>query len=307
MGVAASANLATRYAAADLAPEAKRASTIGLMVWASTFGAGFGSLISLSFLDPAGVRIGLPNYAGSYLAGFVLLLAAGVIVEVRLRPDPLVIAGGVGTAIQHAMSFATFTRLIWENVGARVAVLAMMVSQATMVGTMTLTPLHMKHGGHTGAAIGVMLFGHMMGMYLFSPLVGKMTDRLGSYPMLLVAGVFCVFGALSAGLTPEGGFIGLVVGQAAIGLAWCFGVVAASGLLTDSVPVEKRASVQGMGDLCMSAFGALAGISAGAIVATRSYLDLNLAATALGTVLVGVVLQAVFFSGGRQVAPSRVG
>ena len=75
-----------------------------------------------------------------------------------------------------------------------------------------------------------------------------------------------------------------------IGFAWCFGVIAASGLLTDAFPVEQRASVQGAGDMCMMAFGAAAGISAGAIVSYRSYLDLNLAAAILGVALVFAVL-----------------
>ena len=44
----------------------------------------------------------------------------------------------------------------------------------------------------------------------------------------------------------------------------------------------------------MMAFGAIAGISAGAIVSYRSYLDLNLAAAILGAVLVlGVLLTVV--------------
>ena len=43
----------------------------------------------------------------------------------------------------------------------------------------------------------------------------------------------------------------------------------------------------------MMAFGAVAGISAGAIVAYRSYLDLNMAAAILGVVLVLAVLFTV--------------
>jgi hypothetical protein len=98
---------------------------------------------------------------------------------------------------------------------------------------------------------------------------------------------------LWAGFTPPEGFIGITGGQTVIGLAWCFGVIAASGLLTEAFPVEQSASVQGAGDMCMMAFGAVAGISAGAIVSYRSYLDLNLAAAFLGVVLVVAVLFTV--------------
>lgn len=290
MGVASAANLATRYAAADLAPSDRRASTIGLIVWASTFGAGFGSLISLSVLDPVGRSIGFANYVGSYSAGLLLLLAAAAVVHIRLRPDPLIVAGGTKQESGPRLPFITSMRLILAHPRARLAVLGMMISQATMVGVMTLTPLHMKEGHQSGASISVMLFTHMMGMYLFSPFVGKLADRVGRYPVLMGAGVLCTFGAICAGLTPPHGFVGVTIGLGAIGLAWSFGIIAASGLLTESFPVEQRASIQGAGDLCMAGFGALAGVSAGGIVAARSYQDLNFGAAVLGVILVAAVL-----------------
>jgi MFS family permease len=130
-------------------------------------------------------------------------------------------------------------------------------------------------------------------MYALSPLVGRLADQVGRYPMLVFSGVLCAVGSLWAGFTPPEGFIGITGGQTVIGLAWCFGIIAASGLLTDAFPVEQSASVQGAGDMCMMAFGAVAGISAGAIVSYRSYLDLNLAAAMLGVFLVLGVLFTV--------------
>ena len=290
VGIGNATNMATRYAAADLAKPERRASTIGLVVAATTIGSGFGSLVSLSVFDPIGRSVGLPDYAGSFLTGALLFLVAGAIVEVRLRPDPLVVAGGVGTGAQDTrLPFRTALGLILGNAKARLAVLAMMVSQATMVGTMTLTPLHMNDGGQSNGAISIMLFSHIIGMYAFSPLVGRLADQYGRYPMLVLSGVLCVVGALWAGFTPPEGFVGITGGQTVIGFSWCFGVIAASGLLTEAFPVEQRASVQGAGDMCMMAFGAVAGISAGAIVAYRSYLDLNLAAAILGVILVFAV------------------
>ena len=286
--------MATRYAAADLAKPERRASTIGLVVAATTVGSGFGSLVSLSVFDPIGRSVGLPDYAGSFLIGGLLFLVAAAIVEVRLRPDPLVLAGGVGSeGTDNRIPFRAAMGLILANPKARLAVLAMMVSQATMVGTMTLTPLHMNDGGQSNGAISIMLFSHILGMYAFSPLVGRLADQVGRYPMLFFSGVLVAAGALWAGFTPPEGFIVITGGQTVIGIAWCFGIIAASGLLTEAFPVEQRASVQGAGDMCMMGFGAVAGISAGAIVAYRSYLDLNLAAAILGVVLVIAVLLTI--------------
>ncbi|MDG2111338.1 MAG: MFS transporter [Actinomycetota bacterium] len=290
IGAGNAASMATRYAAADLAPAERRAQTIGLIVWATTIGSGFGSLVSLSVFDPIGRRFGLPDYGGSFLIGALLFLVGAAIIETRLRPDPLVLAGGVGSTEEEGrLPFRAAVKLIAAHPKARLAVLGMMISQATMVGTMTLTPLHMNDGGQSKGAISVMLFSHILGMYALSPLVGRITDKAGRYPMLVVAGSLCAAGAVWAGTTPGDQFLGLTGGQTVVGLAWCFGVIAASGLLTESFPVSQRASIQGAGDLCMAGFGALAGISAGAIVASRSYRDLNVAAAGLGVLLVVAV------------------
>jgi MFS family permease len=291
IGAGNAANMATRYAAADLARPERRAQTIGMIVWATTIGSGFGSLVSLSVFDPLGRRLGLPDYGGSFLAGALLFLAGAAIIESRLRPDPLVLAGGVGvTQADGRLPFAVAMGLILANPRARLAVLGMMISQATMVGTMTLTPLHMRDGDQTNGAISLMLFFHILGMYSLSPLIGRLTDRVGRYPMLLVAGVLCAVGATWAATTPGREFFGLTGGQTIVGLAWSFGIIASSGLLTESFPIAQRASIQGAGDLCMAAFGALAGVSAGAIVAASSYRTLNLAAAGLGLLLVLAVL-----------------
>lgn len=305
IGAGSATNLATRYAAADLAKPERRAQTIGLIVWATTIGSGFGSLVSLSVFDPIGRSVGLPDYGGSFLIGALLFLVGAMIIEVRLRPDPLVLAGGVGdTDSDTRLPFSVAIGLILANPKARLAVLAMMISMATMVGTMTLTPLHMNDGGQSKGAISIMLFSHILGMYALSPFIGVLTDRAGRYPMLFVSGLLCVVGAVWGGTTPGEEFLGVTAGQTILGLAWCFGIIAASGLLTESFPVHQRASVQGAGDLCMAGFGALAGIAAGAIVAYRSYLDLNLAAAGLGVILVvAVIATAIGGSGHRGSRP----
>lgn len=291
IGAGSAANLAARYAAADLAKPERRAQAIGTIVWATTLGSGFGSLISLSVLDPAGQRLGLPDFGGSFLTGSLLFLAGAAIVEWRLRPDPLVLAGGIGKNVTEGrLPFRIAMGKILANRRARVAVLGMMISQGTMVGVMTLTPLHMRDGGQSKNAIAVMLFVHIMGMYAFSPIVGRLSDQLGRYPMLLIAGIICVAGSLGAAYSPADSFIGITLALFALGIDWSFGIIASSGLLTESFPVSERASIQGAGDLCMAGFGAISGISAGAIVASLGYFDLSMAAALLGLVLVVAVM-----------------
>jgi len=215
-GAGNAANLATRYAASDLAAPERRARTISTIVWATTIGSTTGSVVSGTASD-IGEKIGLPIKGGSYLLSGLMFLVAAAIVQIRLRPDPLVLAGGVGRKndvdAAPRQSAKESLALIMANPAARLAVGAMIVSQVTMVGVMSLTPLHMDEGGQGQGIIGWMMAFHIWGMYLFSPIIGRMTDRIGQYPMLYIAGALCTAGAAWAAVTPPEGQLGVFMGN----------------------------------------------------------------------------------------------
>lgn len=94
-GAGNAANLATRYAASDLASEERRARTISVIIWATVIGSSAGSVVS-GVASDAGEWLGLPPKGGSYLLSALMFLVAAAIVELELRPDPLVVAGGLG-------------------------------------------------------------------------------------------------------------------------------------------------------------------------------------------------------------------
>ena len=288
-GAGNAANLATRYAASDLAAPERRARTISTIVWATTIGSTTGSVVSGTASD-IGESIGLPVKGGSYLLSGLMFLVAAAIVQIRLRPDPLVLAGGVGRKndvdAAPRQSARESLNLIMSNPAARLAVGAMIVSQVTMVGVMSLTPLHMDEGGQGQGIIGWMMAFHIWGMYLFSPVIGSLTDRIGQYPMLYIAGGLCTAGAAWAAVTPPEGQLGVFMGNFLIGLGWCFGVVAASSLLVSTFPIEQRVGVQGVGDLAMIGSGAVAGVSSGALFTKLGYGGVNSGNAAFGAMLI---------------------
>lgn len=169
--------------AADLAKPEKRAQTIGMIVWATTIGSGFGSLVSLS----ASIRWAAPSACPTTAARSSPDRCCSSVrrsSSCACGPTLLVLAGGVGaTKEEGRLPFSDSLKLILANPKARLAVIAMMVSQATMVGVMTLTPLYMKDGGLSKRQISVMLFMHILGMYALSLFIGRMTDcLLGAIP-----------------------------------------------------------------------------------------------------------------------------
>ena len=94
----------------------------------------------------------------------------------------------------------------------------MMLSQAVMVGVMTVTPLHMKDGGQSTTFIGLMISLHIVGMYAFSPLVGKLTDRLGCEVMIGLGALMLALGAEVASHTSAPDAMGHIVGLFLVGV-----------------------------------------------------------------------------------------
>jgi len=81
----------------------------------------------------------------------------------------------------------------------------------------------------------------------------------------------------------------LAAGLLVLGLGWSATLVAGSTLLSDAVPGERRASVQGLADLVMGLAGASAGALSGVILGTWGYPALTLGAAIAASALVGLL------------------
>ncbi len=286
IGAGQAANLAARYAAADLADDSNRARAIGTLVWTSSIGSALGPTLALGAVASFAVWLGLDKYAGPYMMGIVLFGTAAFLIDRTLRPDPLEVAGGladpdeyVPTGIEAIKAqFAragTGIKKIFALPSARLAMISMLVGQAVMVGVMTATPLHMKSGAHEIRIIGFVISLHIVGMYFFSPVVGMLVDRFGPRPMIALGGAILFVGAELASHTDAEDSIGVFVGLFLVGLGWSFGLISGSSLLTSSFTVTERVPIQGASDLVMSGAGAVAALSAGVVYEYGSYHDLS--------------------------------
>lgn len=287
-GAGQAANLLARYAATDLAAFEERSQAMGKIVFASTFGAVFGPLL-IGPAEWAGeTLLGLDKYTGPWLFSAVFLSAAMVNTMVRLRPDPLVVSGGVrprGDTSNPAPKLGETFTLIAASPRARLALASMVVSHFTMVAVMAMTPVHLKLHGHEGVSQYVVST-HIAGMYAFSPLVGRFCDRHGRLPAILLGSVVLVGSTVLAALSGDVEQL-LFPSLWGLGLGWNFGLIGGSSLLIDSVPDESRVTVQGGADLLMSFCGGLAGFASGFIRKAVGYHMLaNFATLAAGLLLV---------------------
>jgi MFS family permease len=294
LGSATAANSQARFAATDLAPAQARARALSIVVWATTIGAVLGPNLVGRAGDTAD-SVGLPELGGAFVLTTVGTGLAAAFLYWRLRPDPLLLSRELAAAeadpdeppdgpSRHVLA------VLRDHPRAIGGIVAVAAGHATMVSVMVMTPLHMDHGGASLDVVGFVISIHVLGMFAFAPLVGWFTDRAGQR-IVLLTGAALLIGAVSlAGSAPEGASIGLTVGLFLLGLGWSCTLVAGSTMLTESVPLPDRPTVQGTSDLVMGVCAGLGGASGGWVVGTWGFDILNVAA---GLVAAAVVVVAV--------------
>ncbi|GAA0431711.1 MFS transporter [Acrocarpospora corrugata] len=312
IGAASAGNLSARYSATDLAPEGHAARHLSLVVWSATLGSVTGPNLAEPAADLA-ETLTLPRAAGPFVLAGITFAIATLIINLGLRPDPLLLARATQRPpTPHDLDFAPdptespatkpaakpattpatekpaakasladTLREAWETIrvipAARQALIAIAVSHTAMVSIMSMTPVHLDHGHAEISVIGIVISLHIAGMYVLSPVVGWLADRLGRVPVLIAGMILLLISAALAG-TAGYGVPQIAAGLFILGLGWSCGLVAGSALLTESVPLNRRPAVQGLSDLIMNICGATGALLAGAVVGAASFAALNTAA-----------------------------
>ncbi len=293
--------LLERYVATDLARPHERAQAVAQIIWVGALGAVIGPLAT-PLSKAAAIRLGLNELTGPYLLAAGLFLAAGAIITIWLRPDPLMIAGGMSVDMRRSHplhDLRVSASCILSSPLAVLGLSAMTVSQATMVAVMMMTPPHMDDHGHADLSAMVIAV-HIFGMFGLAPFVGRLVGRIGSVVAIqwgaFVLGSGTVM-AVIAGYVQTLLFLGLFL----LGLGWSIGLVAGSTLLTSSVPEGSRVSAQGTGDFTMSFWGATAALGSGFI---KTSLGFHMLAN-LATAAAAVLLIYAWVVGARQLSRYR--
>lgn len=289
-GCGTAATLQSRYAATDLAAPSRRSRDLSLVVWATTVGSvlgpnlgGPGQLLSRS--------LNMAPFAGPFVIAVVMqLIAAGLFL--RLRPDPLLLAAELdrrdpaavaapatvvapgGRRLTESLSIA------WSIPSARLALIAICCAHTVMVGVMTMTPVHMQHHGATVTLVGLTISLHVLGMFGLSPVVGMLSDRFGRVPILAAGSVTLLVATAVAG-TAGGSTVRVTIGLLTLGVGWSLSMVAASTLLTESVPVASRTRVQGAADAAMNACAAVGAGLSGPLLGLIGFGGLNVLAAVI--------------------------
>ena len=292
------ANL-SRYAAADLSSAERRGRDIGTVIFASTFGA----VLFPLFIGVAGdvaEAVSLDENAGGFAMSVGLFGFAALATFALMRPDPLVVAGGIvprnpdrAQRKADAIGFTAAVGIAWSNPLARVAFVALVVSQAVMVMVMAMTPLHMEAHGHSTGTVGAVISVHTAGMFAFAPFAGAMSDRLGRLPTIAVGGATLVAATVLTAFAGEAPRLLMFPGLFLLGLGWSFGIVAGSALLTESVAETDRVVVQGAADLATNIASGSGALVSGIVLDMAGFHILSM----VGIAAAGAMLVHGFYQG----------
>ncbi len=226
MGSAQAALQLGRFAAAEVSPVALRGRAISNVVLGGTVGAIMGPLL----VGPMGgwsLKLGLPELTGAYAASAGMFVLALLVVFVLLRPDPRDV-GRLALGATEAVNIRPARPLgvILRQPAVVAAVSAMVFGQVVMVMLMVITALHMSRYGHPLTSIAAVISSHTLGMYAFSVLSGRLTDRWGRAPVILSGAGTLVLACLLAPLSPQ--VLPLAVSLFLLGLGWNFCFVGGS-------------------------------------------------------------------------------
>jgi MFS family permease len=212
------------------------------------------------------------------------MLAAATLYLVALRPDPATI-GFDGPVATGKPSFGDAFR----RPHVKVALAAMVSGQVVMVLIMVATPLHIRHHGFSLGIVGLVMSAHTLGMFAFSPLTGRLADRIGRYRTIMIGLALLGVAAILAAFAPTTSTPVLLLALFLLGLGWNLGFVAGSALLTVGFAPDLRARIQGRADSVTWLSSGVASIASGIVFETSDYRVLAL----LGLLLLGLPLVVV--------------
>jgi len=292
LGFAQAAMLLGRFVAAEVNPPEKRGSAISNVVLGGTFGAIFGPLL----VGPLGLfalSLNMNELAGGYIATLILFGVAGTVIFIGLRPDPRDLGKQVAKLYPSSApeGQARPIGVILRQPAALMAVTAMVLGQVVMVAVMVITSLHMKENNHGLGAISTVISAHTLGMYAFSVISGRLADKWGREPVILVGAAALVLACITAPLSPD--ILPLAVSLFLLGLGWNFCFVGGSTLLSDQLSPAERASTQGANDLLVWLASATGSLGSGLVYAATSYTVIALVGGLLSLFPLGLALKGM--------------
>jgi MFS family permease len=242
------------------------------------------------------LALGLNELAGPFLVSVFLFILVTIVSLVGLKPEPLELSKQIAEEYPEAGGDSGVARSIGTLLripAVIVAMTAMVVAQMVMVMVMGMTSLYMRDHAHDLSAISIVFSAHTLGMFAFSVFTGRLADKWGRGPVILVGVALLMVAFILAPLNTTTPL--LAVALFFLGLGWNFCFVGGSALLADQLTPSERAGTQGFNDLLIGLASAGGSYGSGLLLAWFGYGALNLV-SGLFTMTILVLTLWWFFS-----------
>ena len=195
-----------------------------------------------------------------------------------IRRDPPSSDAPVATATPKRVGSWQALRIAVREPRALVAILAIVCSQTVMICVMVMTPVHMTEHGLSLSLVGVVLSIHILGMYGASPLMGWLSDRIGSTRVIGIGAAILITATVIGILAPADDVLLLPLALGLLGLGWSASIIGGSTLLTTSVDERLRVPLQGATDAAMNLAAAGAAAISGVVLGVGGFAGVNVVA-----------------------------
>jgi MFS family permease len=167
-----------------------------------------------------------------------------------------------------------------------------------MVAIMVITSLHMRGHNHELSDISAVIASHTFGMYAFSVISGRLSDKWGRGRVILAGSFTLLLACITAPLSPD--VFPLAVALFLLGLGWNFCFVGGSALLSDQLSPAERARTQGTNDLLVGLASAVGSLGSGFVFAASNYTIISIVAGLLS--LIPLVMSLLWMRKTKTVA-----
>ncbi|SDE15123.1 Predicted arabinose efflux permease, MFS family [Paenibacillus sp. UNCCL117] len=304
-GAGSATNMQARYAGTDLAMPNQRAKAVSIAMVSTTLGAVAGPAM-VDMTGDFAVSVGVPALGGPFILAAAAYTLAGLVFFIFLRPDPYIVAKAISAAQQSRDRRTDEERTTVHtssNRGLVIGATVMILTQIVMIAIMTMTPVHMKHHGHSLGDVGLVIGVHIGSMYLPSLLTGALVDKIGREAMSIASGGVLLLAGVVAAAAPPDSLAVLLIALSLLGIGWNFGLISGTAIIVDSTDPATRAKTQGTIDVLIALSGASGGALSGMVVAHSSYATLSLAGGGLALLLIPVLIWSRRTS--RAAAPAQ--
>jgi MFS family permease len=240
-------------AAIDMYPSAQRGEGVSYVLSGNALGS-LGSPMLVWATTSYATTHGLDALGLPWLVPPVLLVLCGAMVYF-IRPDPLVIAKDKGQFYsgleikkkagsgEDKMSVSLLLRK-FPVVG---AIINGTLALGVMMMMMALSSVILRQNDYSLTMISVAIALHVIGMFGFSAIFGRLADRRGRKLMFYIGSVVLAFSGFVTPLTSE--YWAITGGLFLVGVGWSAVNVGSTAMMGDSVPPTSMGQIMGINQL----------------------------------------------------------